>query len=74
MLKNEGVHVKVLDPVAMRKAKDALGISFPSASAALKLMEEYGILTQQNKQRRNRTFYAKEVIELLHKPSSLKSD
>lgn len=56
------------------KAKDALGISFPSASAALKLMEEYGILTQQNKQRRNRTFYAKEVIELLNKPSSLKSD
>lgn len=56
------------------KAKDALGISFPSASAALKLMEEYGILTQQNKKRRNRTFYAKEVIELLNKPSSLKSD
>ena len=54
------------------KAKDALGISFPSASAALKLMEEYGILTQQNNQRRNRIFYAKEVIELLNKPSSLK--
>lgn len=56
------------------KAKDALGISFPSASAALKLMEEYGILTQQNKQQRNRIFYAKEVIDLLNKPSSLKSD
>jgi len=56
------------------KAKDTLGISFPSASAALKLMEEYGILTQQNKQRRNRTFYAKEVIDVLNKPSLLKSD
>ena len=55
------------------KAKDALGISFPAASAALKLMEEYGILTQQNKQRRNRIFYAKEVIDLLNKSSSLKN-
>lgn len=54
------------------KAKDALGISFPSASAALKLMEEYEILTQQNRRRRNRVFYAKEVIELLDKPSAIR--
>ena len=52
------------------KAKDALNISFPSASAALILMEKHGILTQQSKQQRNRVFYAKEVIELLNKPSS----
>jgi len=51
------------------KAKDALGISFPSASAALALLEEKGILVQLEKQQRYRTFYAEEVIELLNKPA-----
>jgi Fic family protein len=51
------------------KTKDALGISFPSASAALALFEEMGILVQREKHRRNRTFYAKDVIELLNRPA-----
>lgn len=51
-----------------RQAKDALGISFPAASAALVLLEERGILAQPLKQQRNRTFVAKEVIELLDRP------
>jgi Fic family protein len=50
-------------------AKDALGISFPAASAALAQLEGMGILVQREKHQRNRTFYAKEVIELLNKPS-----
>ena len=51
------------------KAKDALGISFPSASAALALLEEKGILVQREKQQRYRTFYAKDVIDLLNRPA-----
>ena len=51
------------------KAKDALGISFPSASAALALLEEKGILVQREKHQRYRTFYAKDVIELLNRPA-----
>lgn len=52
------------------KAKDALGISFPSASAALALLEEKGILVQREKHQRYRTFYAKDVIELLNRPTT----
>jgi len=51
------------------KTKDALGISFPAASAALALLEEKGILVQREKHQRNRTFYAKDVIELLNRPA-----
>ncbi|MFH1028710.1 MAG: Fic family protein, partial [Pseudomonadota bacterium] len=51
------------------KAKDALGISFPSASAALALLEEKGILVQRKKHQRYRTFYARDVIELLNRPA-----
>jgi Fic family protein len=51
------------------KAKDTLGISFPSASAALALLEEKGILVQREKHKRYRTFYAKDVIDLLNRPA-----
>ncbi|MBK5275941.1 MAG: Fic family protein [Desulfuromonadales bacterium] len=51
------------------KAKDVLGISFPSASAALALLEEKGIVVQLEKQQRYRTFYARDVIELLNRPA-----
>jgi cell filamentation protein, protein adenylyltransferase len=50
-------------------AKDALGISFPSASAALALLEEKGILVQREKSQRYRTFYARDVIDLLNRPA-----
>ena len=46
--------------------KDSLGISFPAASTALAKLEETGILAQPTKQQRNRTFTAKEVIDLLN--------
>jgi Fic family protein len=51
------------------KAKDSLGISFQAASAALAQLEEMGILVQKAKSQRYRTFYAKEVIELLNRPA-----
>ncbi|BBA69295.1 Fic family protein [Geobacter sulfurreducens] len=50
------------------RAKDALNISFPSASAALAKFEELGVLVQREPQRRNRCFYAREIIELLDRP------
>ncbi|ABQ28072.1 Fic family protein [Geotalea uraniireducens] len=50
-------------------AKDALGISFPAASAALAALEKMGILVQPVKHQRNRTFVAKEVIDVLNRPT-----
>ncbi len=47
------------------QVKDALNISFPSASAALAKFEEMGVLVQRQPHRRNRCFYAREVIQLL---------
>jgi Fic family protein len=55
--------------LTVRQVKDALGISFPAASGALALLEEKGILVQPVKQQRNRIFVAKEVIDLLDRPS-----
>jgi len=51
------------------KVKEALDISFPSASAALGKMGEIGILTQTNEYRRNRVFIASEVIDILNQPA-----
>lgn len=50
-------------------ARNALGISFPAASAALAQLERMGILVQPVKQQRNRIFVAKEVIEVLNRPA-----
>jgi Fic family protein len=50
-------------------AKNALGISFPAASAALAQLERMGILVQPVKQQRNRIFVAKEVIDVLNRPA-----
>lgn len=50
-------------------AKNALGISFPAASAALAQLEQMGILVQPVKQQRNRIFVAKEVIDVLNRPA-----
>lgn len=73
--RRNSVHIKLLrlmlsTPVltADQTAK-ALGVSFPSASAALAKFEEMGVLALRKKQKRNRCFYAREVIELLNSPS-----
>lgn len=53
-----------------QKAAEEIGISFPSASAALAVLEEKGILVQRGgKKQRNRTFVAREVIDALNKPA-----
>ncbi|WP_432821971.1 Fic family protein [Trichloromonas sp.] len=49
------------------RAKDALGISFPAASAALGKLEKMGVLHRPKDSRRNRVFVAQEVIEVLNR-------
>ncbi len=55
--------------LTVHQAKDALKTSFPSASAALAQLEKMGILARTNEYRRNRVFVAKEVIDILNRPS-----
>ncbi len=50
------------------RAKDALGISFPAASAALGQLERMGIVIRPTQNRRNRTFVAREVVDVLNRP------
>lgn len=57
--------------VTVRQVEAALGVSFPAANSALVQLEAMGILTRSNTQQRNRTFVAREVIELLSRPSSV---
>lgn len=52
--------------VTVKQIKDLLGITFPTANAALAKLKEMGILVQTERQR-NRVFMAMEVITLLDK-------
>lgn len=55
--------------VTANMVKQSLNVSFPSASNALTKLEAAGILVRPGKQYRNRTFVAKEVIDLLDRPT-----
>ncbi len=55
--------------VSAHQTKDALKISFPSASAALGRLEEIGILVRAKQQLRNRIFIAREVVDILNRPT-----
>lgn len=52
--------------VTARQVEAELGISFPAANNALARLEELGILTNPQKQQRNRTFIAHEAIDILN--------
>lgn len=52
--------------VTVNQVKRVLGITFPTANAALGKLKEMGILVQADRQR-NRTFIASEVITLLNR-------
>ena len=52
--------------VTARQVEAELGISFPAANNALARLEELGILTNPQKQQRNRTFVAHEAIDILN--------
>lgn len=53
--------------VTVNQVKHVLGITFPTANAALAKLKEMGILVQTDRQR-NRTFIAMEVITQLDRP------
>lgn len=52
--------------VTARQVEAELGISFPAANNALARLEGLGILTNPQKQQRNRTFVAHEAIDILN--------
>ena len=54
--------------VTANQVKELLGVSFPAASNALAKLEELKIIQLRDNQSRNRTFVAKEVINLLERP------
>ncbi|MBJ6749564.1 Fic family protein [Geomonas anaerohicana] len=50
-------------------AAEALGITFPAANRALAQLQETGIVEPLADRKRNRVFVAKEVVELLSRPT-----
>ena len=52
--------------VTVNNIKDAMNVSFPSANAVVSKLEEIGILTQPEKQKRGRVFVATEIIGRLN--------
>jgi Fic family protein len=55
--------------VTTRAIESALGISYPAANTAVSLLEKEGILQQPARRQRNRTFVAREVIDILNRPT-----
>lgn len=55
--------------VTATRAADALGIAFPAANRALAQLQEAGIIEPLTERKRNRLFVAKEVVELLSRPT-----
>lgn len=49
----------------VERARQALNTTFPTASAAVKLLEELGIVTEATGQKKNRTFSYQAYIDLL---------
>lgn len=68
---NQIPELLIANPViTVNQVKDVLGISFPTANAALFKLKEMGILVQTDQQR-NRVFVATEVITLLDRTIDL---
>jgi Fic family protein len=55
--------------VTATRAAEALGIAFPAANRALAQLQEAGIIVPLTERKRNRLFVAKEVVELLSRPT-----
>ncbi|QWV92077.1 Fic family protein [Geomonas oryzisoli] len=55
--------------VTATRAAEALGIAFPAANRALAQLQEVGIVAPLDERKRNRVFVAKEVLELLSRPT-----
>jgi Fic family protein len=57
--------------VTVNQVSKGLGIAFPAANKALTQLQDLGIVEPLKDQKRNRTFLAREVIELLNRPTQL---
>lgn len=55
--------------VTVNQAAGALGIAFPAANRAFAQLQEAGIVEPLSDRKRNRVFAAKEVIEILSRPT-----
>uniref|UniRef100_C6E1B4 Filamentation induced by cAMP protein Fic n=1 Tax=Geobacter sp. (strain M21) TaxID=443144 RepID=C6E1B4_GEOSM len=55
--------------VTPTRAAEALGIAFPAANRALAQLQDAGIVKPISDRKRNRVFVAKEVVELLSRPT-----
>lgn len=55
--------------VTPTRAAEALGIAFPAANRALAQLQDAGIVELVAERKRNRVFVAKEVVELLGRPT-----
>lgn len=55
--------------VTVNQVAEALGIAFPAANRALAQLQESGIVEPLADRKRNRVFAAKEVIDLLNRPT-----
>lgn len=54
--------------VTVRSIQEAFNTSFPTANAALGVMRENGIIAPQTERKRDRTFFATDVIAILNRP------
>ena len=54
--------------VTIGRLQQLLGVSFPSASSAVRQMVDVGVLTERTGYKRNRLFAAEEVIRILNRP------
>lgn len=57
--------------VTVNKVMQGLHIAFPAANRALTQLQDLGIVEPLKDQRRNRTFVAREVVELLNRPTQV---
>lgn len=57
--------------VTVNQVLKGLHISFPAANKALTQLQDLGIVEPLKDQKRNRTFAAREVIELLNRPTQM---
>jgi hypothetical protein len=53
----------------VERVKTALGTTFPTANAAVKALEEFGLITETTGNKKNRSFSYDQYIKLLSMPA-----
>lgn len=55
--------------VTVNQVAKGLGVAFPAANRALIQLQDLGILESVKEQKRNRVFVARQVIDVLDRPT-----